>query len=365
MKLLLWHWGRRGAGPRFTLELARVLSAHPEHQILLSLSRQSELYELTRATGLQSFDIDTYSSFADFLRASAGLHRVIRRQAEFIQREQVDVVLVVMRHMWGPFAVGAMRHAGARIATIVHDATPHPSEAFPGWRWSFRREFAASDHLIALSDYVAEGLATYHRIAREKIVRLPHPVFTLQQHPPTPRSLPTTRRPRVMFFGRIRAYKGIELFLAAAAGLQSRHPLDVIIAGQGDLAPFTPELRRLSNLEIINRWIPEEELPLLFSSADLIVTPYTESSQSGVVSAAYAAGLPVVATPVGGLVEQVESGVTGLITDEVSADAVARAIEILLDQPALYARCSEGAVAYAKGRLSWPAFAGNLLKAIC
>src|SRR5208282_4726743 len=69
-------------------------------------------------------------------------------------------------------------------------------------------------------------------------------------------------------------------------------------------SPVLATLRELPGVAVENRWIPEEELGPLLAWADAIVLPYREASQSGVAAAAITAGRLVVATEVGGLVEQ-------------------------------------------------------------
>ena len=74
MKLLLWHWGRRGAGPQMLLSLARALAPHAE--VVLSVSAQSALLGPTQALGLEMDTVPTYHSAAGFV---AGLARVDRK----------------------------------------------------------------------------------------------------------------------------------------------------------------------------------------------------------------------------------------------------------------------------------------------
>jgi len=113
----------------------------------------------------------------------------------------------------------------------------------------------------------------------------------------------------------------------------------------------------LSGIELENRWIPEDEIGGFFASADVVVAPYTEASQSGVIATAFAAGVPVVATPVGGLAEQVRHRVTGIVTETVDASGVANGIRALLEDRTLYERCAQGASEEAESRLSWAAVA--------
>jgi glycosyltransferase involved in cell wall biosynthesis len=89
---------------------------------------------------------------------------------------------------------------------------------------------------------------------------------------------------------------------------------------------------------LVNRWLSHEELAQILSDHDVAVAPYVEASQSGVIAAAFGAGLPVIATPVGGLVEQVVDGVTGLICGAVTPGAIADSIGRLAEDRALLAR---------------------------
>jgi glycosyltransferase involved in cell wall biosynthesis len=82
-----------------------------------------------------------------------------------------------------------------------------------------------------------------------------------------------------------------------------------------------------------------------------MVLPYLEASQSGVIAAAYGAHLPVVATPVGGLTEQVADGRTGLLAKGATAKDIADAIRKLIETPGLYAACRNGVADYAATRM--------------
>ena len=80
----------------------------------------------------------------------------------------------------------------------------------------------------------------------------------------------------------------------------------------------------------------------MLSRYDLVVAAHTEASQSGVIAAAFGAGLPVVTTPVGGLVEQVTHGVTGMIAASASARAIADAVRTIAQDMSLLGRLRHG-----------------------
>ena len=88
--------------------------------------------------------------------------------------------------------------------------------------------------------------------------------------------------------------------------------------------------RRLGLEECIvwkDHYIPNEEVPALFRSADLVVLPYREATQSGVVPVAYQFEVPVVATDVGGLAEVVRPGETGYLVPPEDPEALAGRIQ--------------------------------------
>ena len=105
--------------------------------------------------------------------------------------------------------------------------------------------------------------------------------------------------------------------------------------GEGALRKLNAILRG-GGAEVVNRWLLPHEISTILGRAHAIVLSHTEASQSGVAAMALAAGVPLVATPVGELVEQVQDGITGTIADAVDAPALAAAIKRLLLDPVLY-----------------------------
>ena len=90
--------------------------------------------------------------------------------------------------------------------------------------------------------------------------------------------------------------------------------------------------------EVVNEWLTHAQIDKIQSRYDVIVLPYIEASQSGVVMSAFGAGIPVIVTPVGGLSEQVEDGVTGLVAQAPSGDAIADCIRWMANDRALYSK---------------------------
>jgi glycosyltransferase involved in cell wall biosynthesis len=154
------------------------------------------------------------------------------------------------------------------------------------------------------------------------------PLVAFEIHPDV--SPPATHPPTVLFFGRIWPYKGLMHLVRAEPAISEAVPdVEIVIAGEGeDVAKYRSAMVHPDRFVVRNRYIPRNELAALLRSTDVVVLPYVDATQSGVVPLAFAYGKPVVATTVGGLPEMVEHGVTGLLVppgDHVAlADAVVR-----------------------------------------
>jgi len=158
----------------------------------------------------------------------------------------------------------------------------------------------------------------------------------------------------VLFFGRIRTYKGLEYFIEAAALVAQKMPTArFIIAGDGDLRPYLKLIKDEYNIEIINRYIPDDEVATIFRQASLVVLPYTQASQSAVIPVAYAFEKPVVTTRVGCLPDVVEDGRTGLIVPPHDAPALADAIIKLLQNDTLRKTLGRNGYVMMKAQLGW------------
>jgi starch synthase len=131
----------------------------------------------------------------------------------------------------------------------------------------------------------------------------------------------------VLLFGKIKPYKGIDIFLKAShiARKKLGSKFKAIIAGKGDISYLDPLISDYDNeyIQIINRYIPDSEISMLFRKAKFLVLPYTDASQSGIIPLAYTFSKPVIVSDVGSITEYVENGITGLIFEVGNIDQLA------------------------------------------
>ena len=183
------------------------------------------------------------------------------------------------------------------------------------------------------------------------MIRLHHPPMQFGVAWPQPHGGPL----RLLHFGRLLPYKGLDLLAEALAILGPRPDLMVRVAGFGPESAELRALRRLPNVAVDNRWVPEDEVGPLLSWSDALILPYREASQSGVAAAALAAGRPVVATRVGGLIEQL-GGCDRAFLCEPTAGQLADALRRLVDHPPAAALAPEDPVA------AWRDMGASLLR---
>jgi len=359
LRLMLWYWGRTGAGPRYTLELARALRDVDGVEPSLCVSAQSELASELHALDLPALEIQTYGNGRECVGRTLGVPALRRRVAAFIRQTGVQVVDSTMTHLWSRFVAPAVTASGAKLLCTVHDATLHPGEDGRLRAWLYAPLPSATRYL-ALTHAVADRLAAVHRIARGDIDVLPLGALSYSSSG-APRALAGQGRLRVLFIGRILPYKGLDRLVEACAVLRAeQRPVDLVIAGTGAIDAATRARAVDLGARIENRWIEEAEFGGFLHDADVVALPYVEASQSGVVPAAYAAGVTAIATPVGGLPEQVHDGADGLVTRDTSVGAIAAALRALVDDRALLERLRRGALARAAADLAWPPIARRL-----
>ncbi|NMJ42860.1 glycosyltransferase family 4 protein [Roseomonas sp. JC162] len=358
LRILLWYWGRRGAGAQITQALAAALARRPDVEVALSISAQCELRDGIEALGLPVDAVRTYSSLAGFaarLPAVPLLARRLRRQALEVQ---ADAVVSTMTHLWTPLVAPGLKRAGLRYVPMVHDAEPHPGDPASLWEWRLGRELDAAAEAIVFSDSVAAGLRRRRPALPLHRLTLPAPVVPGADARP---ARPPADGPHFVHLGRLLPYKGIDLLRDAWPLLRRDHPdATLLVAGEGDPEALAPGIGALPGVTLRPGWLSEADLVGLLAAADAAVLPYREASQSGVVPVALALGVPAIVTPVGGLAEQVRDGLDGLVARAVSAEALAAAMAEACDAARL-AALAAGARESAHRLADWKGLAARLV----
>jgi len=276
----------------------------------------------------------------------------ILRLTQYIRKYKPDVIHIQDSVNWRIFLL-ALLNKNERLIVTIHDVQSHAGES-NGWKDIFHRWLLKkANKIIVHGEFLKKQFQERFVDLMKNVYVIPHGVLSVYQKwdEPTVREVEGL----VLFFGRISHYKGIDVLLKAWP-IVSREisTSKLVIAGKGqDISPYLEMIGELKNVEVDNRFIPHDEVPNLFRRASLVVIPYIEASQSGVIALAYAFSKPVVVTEVGSLPEVVDEGETGFIVSPNNHEALAEAIVKILENPNLRKNMVKSIYVKAIGELSW------------
>jgi glycosyltransferase involved in cell wall biosynthesis len=248
------------------------------------------------------------------------------------------------------------------IVLSAHDPEPHSGER--NWRKTLARRIAypRASRFVLYNAAMRESFAARYGINQERVVTTKlgvYDVFREWATEPVDRDAPT-----VLFFGRIAPYKRLDVFYEAARIIAARVAgVRFVVAGrpvEGYSPPQPPHLDGAA-VEVISRYLSNKEVARLFKSASVVVCPYHDATQSGVVLTAFAFEVPVIATRAGGLPEYVTQERTGLLVGIDDPQAVADAACRILLNADFMAQLRQHIATAAVGTLSWRATADALL----
>lgn len=288
-----------------------------------------------------------------------------QKTAKEIGKFQPDILIIVY---WMSFLGPAYGHIADRlkektvIISLVHNAIPHEPKFFdkPFAGLLFNR----CKGFVVMSDMVKNDIFSMN--SGSLFCERPHPLYSHfgeKIHVQDARKklgLDPDKR-TLLFFGLIRDYKGLDLLIDAMAGLDDDFQL--LIAGEsyGSFEKYETQISHSpakDRIFVMNKYIEDGLVPVLFSGADLLVLPYKSATQSGVIPVAYHFEVPVVATDVGGLRNTIERPETGIIC-KPDPESIVSAIKRIFS---LGRERFVDNIRKEKENLSWEKFADNVVE---
>jgi glycosyltransferase involved in cell wall biosynthesis len=278
-------------------------------------------------------------------RYAAARRAILNRLAS----RKPDAVVTLMPHIWSPLMAPSIKRLGTKYLTVIHDAVPHKGDETAWLTAWLLRDARHADLIITLSRAVAERLIGQKTVESSRILPMFHPDLSYGASLAN-RQLDPMQPFRVLFFGRIMAYKGLPLLIDAVETLLKQgFSIKLGVAGSGPLGSLRRRLEAIG-AEIDNRWIPDHEVGRYLARYDAMVCSHLEASQSGVAAAAFGSNMPVIAMPIGGLTEQVIDQKTGILARRMTAISLADAIQRLAVLPGLYDGISASLTASSQDR---------------
>ena len=360
----------KGGGARHTTELAHRLAAAGHDVIIESWRAQ---YPRRLYPGQQTVDEPEGEPYPRTHRRLAWYRPDGWLAAGRRLRSADLVVFALLTPLQVPPYLAVMAGLGRqpgrpRTAVICHNVLPH--ERRPG-------DVALTKALLKHADTVITHSAAQAAQARELApaatvltARIPPhlPVLARGDDPPDPPETGGTHPPRpplrLLFFGIVRPYKGLDVLLRALAGA----PAHVTLTVAGEFWGGTePTEKLIADLGLRDRvtlrpgYLPATAIPALFAAADALVLPYREATASQNALLAFAYGVPVITTTAGALAEAVRDGVDGLTCAPDDAEDLLRAL-IQISDPDTARRLRAGVRAW-DPEPCWAAYLEPLLAA--
>lgn len=349
--LLDWHL-------YYTIQLANALVSD-NSVLLITRDHNYEISSYDNPISLDNFLLETLDNRIaieklHYKRSSYRNLFEINRIRKAISGFNPDAIHIQETVDWRIVLIAAL-HKSKNIVVTVHDVVSHLGESHGVQRFLWYILLKLANKIIVHGGYLKRQFnSEYPRLSKYREINvIPHGVYSIYQN--WDDELVKEEENTILFFGRITKYKGIDVLIKAEPIISKKIPnVRIIIAGKGEeLSKYENLIMKKGCFEIHNRFISNAEVPKFFRRAAVVVLPYTEASQSGIIPIAYVFGKPVVVTNVGSIPEVVENGKTGFIVPTHSPEDLGNAIIKILKNQELKKTMSKNALAMASTNLSW------------
>jgi glycosyltransferase involved in cell wall biosynthesis len=246
------------------------------------------------------------------------------------------------------------------LVITAHDVLPR--EPRPGQLQGQRRLYERADAVVVHSHHGRERLVVDLGLSPERVHVIPHGAFDyltrLEHEEPLPPELESVEGPVVLFFGLLRPYKGVDVLLEAWRGIGGA---ELWVVGMPRMPLKTLRARSTPSVRLFPRFVPDAQVPAWFRRADLVVLPYREIDQSGVLFTALAFGKPLLLSSAGGFPEVAETGAAELVVPG-DASALHIALQRLLEDSPRREALAAAAREAAATTYSWDGIAARHLE---
>jgi len=343
--------------PEYTLRYAAAMARHCDVLVVVD-SEQLKAEYAGRSIELGSnvkLETCRFKNPADLWR----LFMLVRKFQPGIVHVQEAVG---PRRIFSTLAIASLMKRRALIALTVHDPVPHSGRDQATMRrfaWMSAHVRRIADIVVVHGAFCANAIRSSLQLDRQRLIISDHGLILEPSRFGPP---PLSSCIKLYTFGRMEAYKGIEVLLDMAKILHAESfPFELTIAGRG------PEMERLAGpfgqlpeVRLLNGFVSPNDAIASIQEAECVMLPYLNATQSGVLAAAFAGRRYVIASRIGGIPDIVSNGENGLLVPAGDATALAEAVKSISRDPPLRARLRAGAIATAQGRLNWDVICDNL-----
>lgn len=313
--VLIMCFGKAGAAPGFTLAMGQgfIEAGFNVYYIISNQVQNKNEWDRLIDNGTNVLYLDT-GDRKTFIKKT--IHFLIsdkQKILNFLEHKKIDVSIQTFVHPW----MNVINHwlAPKHKMAIVHDPQIHSGESIINATLATLQYRYISEIIVLTKSFIPIICKEYGK-DEKNIYYMRHGIFdSYQNYISIPEKLIFNKNAtNFLFFGRIEEYKGIDVLLEAYSTLKKENPdITLTIAGSGDVKKYSEKISHLDDFLLINRYISDNEIGSLFSEPNIVlVLPYKDATQSGVIPVAIDFNVPIIASESGGLKEQLNDGKLGL-----------------------------------------------------
>lgn len=360
---LIREYQRRGDDITYVMDLI-PMSKNTTIVNIENIIQENDLIKADRYTELLLYK--KYINFEKFYilnrtsnrRYSISALSLMLRFIRFIKKEKFDVI-----HTTYPFRAfdTVLYKFSKKMVMTFHDPFPHTGEI--NFLKEIYRKLALRkvNRFVLLNKKQKECFLKTYNIKEDRVLVNQMGLFDFLNIFKNEKNKPSLK---VLFFGRISPYKGLEYLCEAMINVRKKIPhAELIIVGSGKIYfDYTP-YKDKEFIHLYNKYIDTPTLAKYLSDCIFTICPYVDATQSGVILTSFALNKPVVATDVGGLSEMVKNDKTGLLIEPRNVQALSDAIISLFENPDKLKSFEENIkTEYETGDKSWKAIADKYIK---
>lgn len=353
MKITFMSFSSTSASALYPFQMLDGLVDNGKCKLQVIVSKRAYNIEdyrrLCRTYSIELHEYETYEHSSKAVLMSFFKFGRFRDIVRIVRQFGPDAIYFPFGCVWAPILFPLLNRI-APVVDTLHD--PHPHDKSSGlaesiFRMSGKWALNRVQGLVVLNGKDAEYV---RETTGKPVAIIPHAAFSFYSKL-TKGVDSSVIKHQICFVGRIEPYKGVDLLVDAFQRIKSKD-INLVIAGGGSISKATlSKILSDKNIQLINRFVSDEEMVDIIENSDFMVLPYLRASQSGVIPMSFALGRTVIATRVGALTEQVKDG-TGILV-EPDADCIANAIDTMYATGTRILELSQCAKDYADNELTW------------
>jgi glycosyltransferase involved in cell wall biosynthesis len=225
-----------------------------------------------------------------------------------------------------------VKRINAKIIISLHDAIPHIGE--DSWKENIAVVlfYKRASSFIFYSNYSLQQFETIYKILKTSTYKIKLQPYTINN---VNQEIKSVERRHILFFGRLSFYKGIDILLKAIPIVLKIFPNEMFLIAGKSVYDFKIDDEQINNynknIQLVNEFIPNENLINYIYESKFVVCPYRDASQSGVLMTSKALGRTIVATNTGAFSEYVKNDFDGILCDPNEYDLAEKIISLLIN----------------------------------